>query len=120
MLLVPVRDPALEVRVDGVQVPPSVRSPLLLEQVQREILSRFVSSHSKALSTFGWSAYPNRASARAVFPTTHRWLFFALSMENPPSGREKRSIHSVQALAIRGSAFVSPRSARIRSIQFEE
>src|SRR3989304_180795 len=59
-------------------------------------------------------------SARAVLPTRHNSLLRALSTENPPSFLANRSIHNSQALLIRGSALVNPRSDKTRSIQFVE
>src|SRR5207249_11939013 len=90
----------------------------LPKQLQPPFLSRVFSSHSNALRTFGWSAYPKRTSARAMFPVVHRWPRFVPLIENPPSSIENFRIQRVHALSMRGSALVRPRSARIRSIQF--
>src|SRR5712691_11376719 len=55
-----------------------------------------------------------------MFPVVQRWPLFPPLGANPPSAVANRRIHSSLAFAIRGSAFVSPRSDRISSIQFVE
>src|SRR5712692_1265109 len=55
-----------------------------------------------------------------MFPVVQRWPFLLPPIANPPSSFANRSIHNSHPLAIRGCAFVIPRSARIRSIQLVE
>lgn len=80
----------------------------------------FFAIHSKALLTLGWDEYPNLTRARAVLPTTQRWLRFEPSMPNPPSLLANFLIHSRQALAVFRLALVRPRSESISSIQLVE
>src|SRR3989449_10037663 len=100
--------------------PQESSSPPPPKQLQPPFLSRFSASHWNALLTFGWSVYPNRTRARAMFPVVQRWPFFPALGANPPSAVAIRRSHSSHAFAIRGSSFVSPRSDNVSNIQFVE